>query len=89
MILGAAAFGQPTHWGDSKKPPPGHQMDFKEAICRVSDYLGLRAALPPWVWGNAETRAKVGLGGIAAKGWLGNRIQKTAVAFAELQVSDS
>lgn len=61
-------------------------MTFRQAISKVSDTTILKIAFPEWVWGNAETRKRRGLGGIAAKGWLGKEVQLGALAFAELQV---
>lgn len=85
MVLGAAAFGQEIHWGDFEVPP-GHTMGFRDAVVYVSEGLGLRAIFPDWVWGDAETRERMGLGGIASKGLLGGHVKQTALASTELQV---
>ncbi|KAG8981369.1 hypothetical protein FRB90_007302, partial [Tulasnella sp. 427] len=86
LILGAVAFGQETNW-ESKPgtPPPGHKMTFQQAVKTVSERITLRIALPSWIWGDKETRGRMGLGGIAGKGWLGLTIQEAAIGFAELQ----
>lgn len=85
MVLASAAFGQETHWGEAEIPP-GHAMSFRDAVVSVSGGIGLRAIFPDWVWGDAETREKMALGGIASKGLLGPRVKHAAIASAEMQV---
>ncbi|KAG8977412.1 hypothetical protein FRC05_001810 [Tulasnella sp. 425] len=100
LIIGAVAFGQETHWeAASATLPAGHQMKFQEAVTIVSEGLffrvgmpsfvweGLffRVGMPSFVWGNNETRKRIGLGGIASWGWLGPKMKKIAIAFAELE----
>ncbi|KAG8929205.1 hypothetical protein FRC01_004694 [Tulasnella sp. 417] len=86
LILGAVAFGQETHWESGPgTPPDGHKMTFRQAVGIVSERIALRVSLPSWIWGNKETRDRMGLGGIASRGWLGSTIQDSAIGFAELQ----
>ncbi|KAG8929204.1 hypothetical protein FRC01_004693 [Tulasnella sp. 417] len=85
LIIGAVAFGQETHWEAGSTLPSGHRMKFQEAVGIVSEELLFRVAMPSWVWGNKETRARVGLGGIGSWGWLGSKIKNVAIAFAELE----
>ncbi|KAG8977411.1 hypothetical protein FRC05_001809 [Tulasnella sp. 425] len=86
LIIGAVAFGQETHWeAASATLPAGHQMKFQEAVTIVSEGLFFRVGMPSFVWGNNETRKRIGLGGIASWGWLGSKIRKVAIAFAELE----
>ncbi|KAG9046162.1 hypothetical protein FS837_004957 [Tulasnella sp. UAMH 9824] len=85
LIIGAVAFGQETHWEAASTVPAGHQMKFQEAVRIVSEELLFRVGMPRWVWGNKETRQRIGLGGIASWGWLGSKIKNVAIAFAELE----
>ncbi|KAG8953494.1 hypothetical protein FRC04_002336 [Tulasnella sp. 424] len=86
LILGAVAFGQETHWESGPGiPPDGHKMTFRQAVGIVSERLPLRVALPSWLWGNKETRDRMGSGGIASWGWLGSTIRDSAIGYAELQ----
>ncbi|KAG8977410.1 hypothetical protein FRC05_001808 [Tulasnella sp. 425] len=86
LIIGAVAFGQETHWeAASATLPAGHQMKFQEAVGIVSEDLLFRVAMPSFVWGNKETRKRIGLGGIASWGWLGPKLKKIAIACAELE----
>ncbi|KAG8914825.1 hypothetical protein FRC00_010581 [Tulasnella sp. 408] len=87
LLIGAVAFGRKANWGSQASPlPQGHQMHFHDALRIVSEKVLLRLALPPFFWGNKEVRERMGLGGIASKGWLGSTIKEAAVAFAELEL---
>ncbi|KAG9005055.1 hypothetical protein FRB90_010554, partial [Tulasnella sp. 427] len=90
LVIGAVAFGRAGHWrsrAESDSPlPKGHQMHFHDALRIVSEKVLIRLALPPFVWGDKATRERMGLGGIASKGWLGETIKEAAVAFAELEL---
>ncbi|KAG8908874.1 hypothetical protein FRC01_007213, partial [Tulasnella sp. 417] len=87
MVIGTVAFGRKANWGSQSSPPPlGHEMHFNDALRIVSEKVLLRLALPPWAWGDKETRERMGLGGIASTGWLGSTVKEAAVAFAELEL---
>ncbi|KIO18583.1 hypothetical protein M407DRAFT_31774 [Tulasnella calospora MUT 4182] len=87
LVIGAVAFGRKANWGSQSSPrPEGHEMHFHDTLRIVSEKVLLRLALPPWVWGNKETRERMGLGGIPSKGWLGSTVKEAAIAFAELEL---
>ncbi|KAG8893826.1 hypothetical protein FRC01_013332, partial [Tulasnella sp. 417] len=86
LVIGTVAFGRKANWGSQSSPLPlGHEMHFNDALRIVSEKVLLRLALPPWLWGDKETRERMGLGGIASTGWLGSTVKEAAVAFAELE----
>ncbi|KAG8995051.1 hypothetical protein FRB93_001241 [Tulasnella sp. JGI-2019a] len=80
----AAGFGKNDRWITGRVPPPGHLLTCRQALHGVVDNLIIRASLPPWVWGSQASRASLEVAGIAGRGWLGKRVQHTAVAFSEL-----
>ena len=41
-------------WQDSKVPPPGHKLTFKDALHRVAVDIFVKLAVPKWAIGLTE-----------------------------------
>lgn len=86
VILGAG-FGYSESWSADGSTPEGHTMTFRDAIKGILKGMFVKALLPDWVWGTAETRQNMQVGGPAGNGWFGPSVKRTAVAYSEVGVS--
>ena len=86
-VLGSVAFGTPIQVTPDQNAPEGHKMTLTECLTVISESIVLRAALPPWVWGNAAEREILASSGIAGAGWLGKRVQQISIAYEDMRVS--
>jgi hypothetical protein len=82
-VVQRAGFGFDAR---TKEIPVGHQMTFNHALDATLKDTYIRAGLPAFLWGNSEDRKAVRASGWAGKGYLGRRVQKTSIAYAEVKV---
>ncbi|KAJ2916798.1 hypothetical protein MD484_g3665, partial [Candolleomyces efflorescens] len=54
FVIGAAGFGKRMSWQDSKVPPPGHKLTFRDALHRVAVDIFVKLAVPKWAMGLTE-----------------------------------
>lgn len=81
-----AAFGHVEDWTPETIHAPGHEMSLRESVQTLLSYFIIYTALPAWVWGSAQTRMAMRVGGIGGRGWLGKLLQRTGMAYGELGV---
>ncbi|KAI0090485.1 cytochrome P450 [Irpex rosettiformis] len=49
FVIGVAGFGRRVMWSDDEKVPPGHTMNFKDALHIVAQGVFLKLVLPEWL----------------------------------------
>ncbi|KAG8884270.1 hypothetical protein FRB98_002543 [Tulasnella sp. 332] len=84
LILMGAAFGHVEDWTPETTHAAGHKMSLRDSVQTLLNYFIIYSALPAWVWGSAQTRMAMRVGGIGGRGWLGGLLQRTGVAYGEL-----
>ncbi|KAG8847820.1 hypothetical protein FRB96_001408 [Tulasnella sp. 330] len=84
LVIMAAAFGHVDDWIPTKALPSGHAMTFRDSLQLVLRNWLLLGIFPRFIWGSGQNRKDMRPGALAAGGWLGKRMQETAVSYAEL-----
>ncbi|KAG9038528.1 hypothetical protein FRB95_000749 [Tulasnella sp. JGI-2019a] len=84
LVIMGAGFGHIEDWTPETSHAPGHEMSFRDSMQTLLNYFIIYSALPLWVWGSAQTRMTMRVGGIGGRGWLGKLLQRTGAAYGEL-----
>ncbi|KAG9004429.1 hypothetical protein FRB94_002373 [Tulasnella sp. JGI-2019a] len=84
LVIMGAAFGYVDDWIPQQALPPGHTLTFRESLQSVLHNWYILSLVPKFFWGTEQNRRAMRPGGLAGSGWMGKRVQQTAVAYAEL-----
>ncbi|KAG8873020.1 hypothetical protein FRB98_009244 [Tulasnella sp. 332] len=84
LVFMAAAFGYIEDWISQKPLPLGHTMTFRNSLQLVLRNWFIIGGIPRFLWSSAQNRKEMKPGTLAGGGWLGKRMQETAISYAEL-----